>query len=189
LIVRSALRYWHGMPNLRLVPLLTMLAFTSNLGGVARARDVKESGPAPCTLLAMSDAQRIVGSAVKNVPPPLGAQGAKVACSYEQSSADPKPPVKVILNVGHAREKAAADMMWNSMKDGAATGPAKPEATADIGDEAFLVHGIDPRARGALSTTLFVRKGMSYFVLQAGGFSREPLAAIREIGKKIADRL
>jgi len=66
-----------------------------------------------------------------------------------------------------------------------------PQAVSGVGHEAILAYGKDFRGRGAplLATTLFVRKACRWFMLSAGGLKREPIAGIKDVGKRIADRL
>jgi len=141
------------------------------------------AGLDPCALLTAADAEKIAGGPVRRIP--ITDLTAHSTCKYEQDAG--KPPVKVSLVVSPAKPMGKADIGWDAMKSGIPKDHS--EKVAALGDEAYLVHGIDLRGKDLLSNTLFVRKGTAHFVLQAAGYKHEPLDVLESIAKRIAGQL
>jgi hypothetical protein len=167
---------------------IAILAVSLPLGALAQsAGQPGRNRVDPCSLLTAADAQHIAGMPMKPVPPLGGDIVSRFACNYEQAESTSAPKGEINFVVGQHKSKDMEDATWVAMKGGGgSSGNLDTQGLAGIGDDAFLIHGKVP---GALSTTLFVRKGTSDFRLQAKGFKSEPLAPMKDIAKRIADEL
>jgi hypothetical protein len=171
---------------------LSVVCFVATLLAVFRipmAADKKKEVE-PCALLTLDDAKQIAGVGLKRVDGPLGPAGKTVNCHYREENPAGRTPIEVDFNVGSAVIINGRDITWDAKRSAqSAPGRPAPETIAGIGEEAVLIHGIDYRERGLLSVTVFARTKAHHFDLLASGFKREPVAAVKEVARKIADRL
>jgi hypothetical protein len=141
-----------------------------------------------CSFLTAADAQHIAGMAMKNTLPSgpewKNLSRSKGLCHYEQTEPKSDPKVEIYLHMMKIADddKSVGDMMWNSAKGGAKAG-GKVESVTGIGDEAFLVH----YSNGTV-IAIGVRKRASNFILTVHMFKNDPVAAMKDVARKIADQ-
>jgi hypothetical protein len=163
-----------------------LLAAGVLLAAPAAAETPASRRPDPCGLFTQAGAEKIAGTAMTREV--LPAMNARFQCTYQQTDTQPVLQVRLTFTLSGGRTKEADEGAWKLLADGAtARGQTKDTRGLEgLGDEAFMTH-----LRGPMSfqTVLYVRKGPWHFIIDGQRWTTEPIAAMKDVGKRIAGQL
>jgi hypothetical protein len=103
-------------------------------------------------------------------------------CHYEQidQKSEPKVEISLVMTKITDEDKELADWAWNAGKHGSA---GKVESAPGIGDDAYFI-----RNTHSPVIKILVRKRAWTFYFSIEMFKNDPVAAMKEVAKKIADQ-
>jgi hypothetical protein len=158
---------------------LGLIIGAGSLTGISNAADREVLGMSAtgnaCPLLSAADAERLSRVPMSRIE----GSSTKAMCNYTPTKTLPGPDIFVHLEVD-------SDNFWKVLRAGI-LGPLHSDGLAGIGDEAYYQK--EGTAPGLLKTTLFVRKGTSYFSLRVSGPNLSPWEEMKNTAKRIAAQL